>query len=871
MKESSNAARGSKSGKVWRLLLILLPRHIRREHGAEILSTIQRRTRRAFGQDGLRGMLRLWALEAADLLGQALRLRVGRCLSRLRKGFRHPPSKKGEQLMQSIAQDLRFALRSQLRNPGTTIVVLLTLALSVGVNTAIFSVVRTVLLEPLPYDSPDRLVRLYETNREMGWEQADVAPANFLDWQEQSRAFEHLAVIRGRSFNLTGGDEPRRVLGVLVAGDLFTLLGVQPFLGRPFTPQEYQPDADLAVIVSHTFWVAQLGADRRIVGRQVVLNQQPARIVGVLPRDFRLIQDLWAFQEDIWIPLSLDAGNRGWHGLRALGRLKAGASISQAQAEMDVIAAGLAEARPESNGGWGIRLIPFHESMVGQFRKPLYLLFASVGMVLLIACVNLALLMLARAFSRRREVAVRIALGAGRSRLIRQALCESMLHSLAGGALGLVVSYWILNTVLAFAPHLPRLDSDRVAMDMPLLAFALLASATCGSLFGALPAWQAWRGAWQGSLQEGGRAQLQGGGPQRMPGFLMMAEVALAVVLLVGTGLLIRSLHQTSIVEPGFDADNLLTFTMIPRYNYPELERQAAFITQVLERVRALPGVESAAEINFLPFSGHDAEETIEIQEVPESAAEAPRSAHFRAASPGYFRTMRIPLRAGRSLTEADLVNPRVALVNQRMAEQFWPGQDPIGKHIRRRRQNADWLEVVGVVADVRHHGLDRPSVPEFYVPYSLDTYSTRTIVLRTWGDPNLLAGAVRQQVRLINPDQSIFDLMAMQGWLSDSLRQARFLTISLGILTGVAWVMAAVGIYGVLSWGMNQRRHEIGVRKALGAGRRGVFRLALVRGLAPAVWGIALGLAAALGMSQMLSNLLYGVSARDPWTFGAV
>lgn len=764
--------------------------------------------------------------------------------------------------MGTIAQDLRHSIRALIKSPFYTSAVLLVLALAIGANTAVFSVINTVLIEPLPYTDSDRLVMVWGTNKQQGSEQWQVSPADFFDWKAQNHVFENVALFRGRSRNLTGGDEPERVIAAIVTFDLFPLLGAKPFLGRDFLPEEDQPGASKVVILSHSLWQRRFGGDPDLIGKPIKLDSESYTVVGIMPADFWFF---WLGDAELWVTLGLGPNReRGNHFLQAVARLKPGVTLQQAQAEMDIISGRLEQEYPDSNAGIGIRLAPLQKSLVKDIQTALLIFWGAVSFVLLIACANIANLLVARATSRRKEIAIRLALGATRARIIRQLLTENLFLSLVGGSLGLMMAFGGIKILIRLIPgDIPRLDA--ASLDARVAAFTLLISILTGILFGLLPALHSSKSNLHDSLKEGGRGTGAGASQKLVLRLLMISEVALAFVLLIGAGLLIESFQRLSRVDPGFQTENLLTMQMIPRANYPETRQQAAFIKEVLERVRTLPEVESAAEINFLPFSGNDSTFGFAIEGRPASASGKQPSGHFRAISPGYFHIMRIPILEGRDFTEDDVEKPGSVIINQAMANRFWPAENPLNRRINYQGKE---LSIVGVVGDVKHTALNAEPMADMYFPYSLDTFSIRTIILRMASDPASLAAAARREVWAVNRNQSVFNLKTMDQVVAESVAQPRFNAALLSIFAIVALALAAVGIYSVIAYWVSQRTNEIGIRMALGARPSDVLRLVLRQGMSLTLTGFAIGLAASLVLTRLLSRLLFQVSATDPATF---
>lgn len=769
--------------------------------------------------------------------------------------------------METLWQDVRYSFRSLIKTPGFALAAVLTLALGIGVNSATFSVVNGVLLRPLPIEQPNRVMMIYGRNLERDLEGTQVSGPDFIDWREQSRTFEDLGLISLKTFNLVAGEEPERVLGAFVTQGFFSVLGTEPALGRAFRPEEDVPGQNESVILSHSVWQRQFGGDRDILGTPVTLEGEVLTVVGVLPEGFEITKSLWGESVDLWIPLGLDpTWNRDWRWLWALGRLAPDVTPAQAQVEMDGINRRLSESFPATNEGWGVELKPLHEVVVGDVRKALMIVFGMVGFVLLIACVNVANLLLVRATARNREIAVRSALGARRGRLVRQLLVEAAVLSALGAAGGLLLAAWFGRVLRGIGfQEIPRLEE--VGVDPRVVGFTAALAVGTTILFGLLPALQTQRVDLVTSLKEGARGST---GPEsrRLRNGLVVAQIGLALVLLTGAGLMVRTLDGLQEVDTGFRAEGVLTLTTIPRYEFQDPERATAYIREVLDRVRTIPGVESAGEINFLPFSQRDAQSYLTIDGRPDAGDERPRI-YLRAASPEYFETVRIPLMEGRAFDARDVEQRRAALVNETAMRMFWPDGDALGSRVK-FLDDQPWLTVVGVVGAVRHTHMTEEPVPEIYVPYSMDTFSsTRTFVIRSALDSDRLYPTLRSEMRQVNPRLPFFDVQPMQQFVQDSLARERFLMSALLLLAGVAVVLAAVGVYGLLTYSIARQSQEIGVRKALGAGRREIYRLVLGKVLQLVLLGLAVGLVGAWSVTRLMESVLFEITAVDPLSFG--
>ncbi|HEU4833918.1 MAG TPA: ABC transporter permease [Pyrinomonadaceae bacterium] len=773
-----------------------------------------------------------------------------------------------------LLHDLRYAARLQRKNPGFTIIAIIALALGIGANTAIFSVVNTVLLRPLPYKDPERLVMVWEDATRHGYPRDTPAAANFVDWRDQNQVFEGMAAIADTSFNLTGSGDPERLEGRRVSTNLFPLLGVEPQIGRVFTAAEDQPGAQRVVLLSYALWQRRFGGDPGIVGRSLTLNGESHVVVGVMPARFQFPSS----DDQAWVPMAFtqeEAGNRNRHYLEVLARLKPGVSLAQAQSEMSTIGARLQQQYPQSNAELGVAVQPLHEHLVGDIKPALLVLLGAVGLVLLIACANVANLLLARAAVRQKEIAVRVALGARRWRLIRQFLTESVLLSTLGGLVGLAIAYGGLVLLKAFIPE--NISQAReISIDLKVLGFTLLVSVATGLIFGLAPALQAIRFNQIDTLKEGGRDAATGGSGKRLRSLLVTAEVAISLVLLIGAGLLINSFLRLRNVDPGFRTDNLLTMKIVlPDPKYEEMERRSAFYTELINRVQSLAGVRSAAVTSNLPLYRQGNSISIGIEGQPDPPPGQERIVVTRMISPGYFDTMSIPLLRGRGLTEQDTeTTPNVVVVSETMARRYWPNEDVIGKRIAlgRIRTPEDWFQVVGVVKDVRQFELNAEPKPQMYLTYrQVGFFDSRDLVVKTDVDPASMAATVRKAVWEIDKDQPVSNIQTMQEILADSIARQRFSMLLLAIFAAVALVLAGVGIYGVMSYSVAQRTHEIGIRMALGAQTGAVLKLAIGYGMKLVIAGIAIGLIAAFALTRVMATLLFGVTATDPATFTSI
>ncbi|HEX8149356.1 MAG TPA: ABC transporter permease [Pyrinomonadaceae bacterium] len=780
--------------------------------------------------------------------------------------------------MRTLLQDVRYAARTLSRQPGFAAVAVLTLALGIGANTAIFSVIDAALLRSLPYREPGRLVHLWESKRSRDFEQREASYPDFLDWRAQGpEVFDGLAGYTGRPFALADAGEATRTRGAAVTANFFDLLGVNAAAGRTFVAGEDGPEARRVVVISHGLWRRRFGGERSAVGREVTLDGHAYTVVGVLPAEFNfaLLGDT-----EVWTPLAPTpdvAARRYMHWLNVVGRLRRGVSLEAARAHLATVASRVERDDPGAHAGVGLRAVPLQEEFVGPVRPVLFVLLGAVGFVLLIACVNVANLLLARSAARQKEVAIRAALGASRWRVVRQLLTESVLLSLAGGAAGLVLALWGVDLLVSLIPaarlaQMPYLQG--LSLDRDVLLFACGLSLLTGVLFGLTPALSASRADLQGALKEGGRSTVSRGS-RRLRDLLVVAEVALALVLLVGAGLLMKSLVVMLRVDPGFDARNLLTMRVaLPPSRYDEGGRAARFYEEVLRRVKAVPGVRGAALTSNLPLAGDGGTGTAQVVGRQTPAAELTES-HMRTVSANYFEVMGVPLFKGRAFDERDdAAAPPVLLVNKTYAERVFPGEDAVGRRVAFKFASDTQFEIVGVVGDEKVTSLDARTTPVIYFHTLQGPDSSAALVVRAdAADPLALAPAVRAEVRALDPEVPVFAVQTLEQMVAGSRaafvrRYPAYLT---GVFACVALLLALVGIYGVVSYTVAQRTHEIAVRVALGARTRDVLRLVLGHGLLLALGGIAVGAAGALALTRLLSGLLFGVSAADPAVYGLV
>jgi putative ABC transport system permease protein len=767
-----------------------------------------------------------------------------------------------------MLSDFRLALRRLRQAPGFTAVAVSTLALGIGACTAIFSVVNSVLLRPLAYPESERLVVIRETCLPK-FPEFSVAPGNYFDWRAQSTSFEELAALRRSSFNLTGRGEPARVTADAVTVNYFSMLRVRPAIGRDFTEGDIASGRAQIAILTHGFWLRQFGGRPDGLNETVQLDGQTFTIVGVMPPGFQPGGRAALF---VPVPYTDDKENHGGHYIRVVGRLKPGVSVEQARSELSLIAERLAKQYPDSNTGWGIKLTPMLESTVGEVRTVLYSLLGAVGFLLLIACANVANLLLARATSRAREIAVRTALGANRTRIVRQLLTESVLLALLGGALGVGLAWWGTKALLSFAPNiLPR--ASEISLDARALGVTCVLALATGIAFGLVPAIQATRINLNETLKESSRGASEGRHRQRLRGMLVVGEVAIALVLLVGAGLLIRSFARLHEVDPGFrPADALAIDLSLPEKKYGDAPKQSAFVDEMLARLAALPGVQSVGASHVVPFTGSDYVLGFSIAGRPPDALGQEPSTNYYAATPDYFRAMGIPLLRGRFFDERDRAGaPRVAIINESMAKQYFPGEDPIGQRINVTNGPETWREIVGIVGDTKHYRLDGETTLQTYEPFAQQPFDFLTVVVRTAGPAADLPAAIRTAIFSVDADQPIAGVRPLSALLANSIARQRFAMLLFAVFSGIALLLSAIGIYGVMAYSVTQRTGEIGIRMALGAQRRDVLRLILLQGGRLVGLGLAVGIAGSLVLTRFLAAMLFGVTAHDPLTFAAI
>jgi putative ABC transport system permease protein len=809
-------------------------------------------------------------LNAPDLLTRELE----RVEPRAPQNAITPGMEKKSNVFADIGQDLRYGLRTLGKNPGFTTVAVIALALGIGANSAIFSVVNAVLLRPLPFKNPRELVMIWENATHLGFPKNTPPPANFLDWRQQNTVFTGMSAMAERNFNLTGAGEPERLDGRRVSANIFELLGVPAHIGRTFVPDDDRPGTHVALL-SYSLWQRRFGSDPSVIGRAITLNSESYTVVGVMPASVHLPDTEANWNDQVWVPIAFpseEAAQRGNHYLSVIARMKSGVSLKQAQAEMDTIAARLAQQYPDFNKRIGVNVYPLQEEVVGQIKPALLVLLGAVGFVLLIACANVANLLLARAAARQKEIALRLALGANRSRLTRQFLTESVLLAAIGGSLGLLLAFAAINALKASIPATIS-QATAINIDIKVLIFTAAVALLTGIVFGLAPATQALNFNLNDTLKEGSRESGAGSKGNRLRSLLVVGEVAVSFILLIGAGLLINSFFHLRNLDPGFRADHLLTMKVnLSEVKYPDRERRVAFFDEVLRGVRALPGVQSAAVAGNLPLTYNGDSMPIGVEGTADPPPDQRPDVIYRAVGAGYFATMGIPIIRGRDFTDHDKGDTKyVVVIGEKTAQHFWPGQDPIGKRLKPGSTTSDatWREVIGVVKDVRQNDfVAQPKMQTYFSYRQLKDLAPNALVIRTTIEPMSLATSVRNAIWAVDKDQPVADIDTMDHIVSEAVARQRFSMLLLGLFAGLALVLAAVGIYGVMSYSVAQRTREIGIRMALGAQRRDVLRMTVKQALKLVGLGLVIGLIAAFLVTRVMASLLFGITATDPLTF---
>jgi putative ABC transport system permease protein len=782
--------------------------------------------------------------------------------------------------METILKDIRYGIRSLLKRPGFTSIAVITLALGIGANTAIFSVVNAVLLRALPFPDPDRLVMVWEDASFAGFRRNTPAPANYADWKAQNHVFEETAAFEGRSLNLTGDGEPEKIESYGVTASFFPMLGIKPALGRAILSQEDKPEANKVVMINYNLWQQRYGGERSVIGRELLLNGEKYTVVGVMPAGFQFLDS----HVGLWVPMAFTSqalAERGSHYLKVVARMKPGVTLAQANADIHTIQQRIAHDHPDEAGRISAYVMPLRDQLAGDVRRPLLVLLVAVGFVLLIACANIANLLLSRATSRRREIAVRSALGASRMHIVRQLLIESLLLAFVGSVCGLLLASWSFAFLQRLIPDGLAL-STRLSLDPRVLGFTLLVTLLTAVIFGLAPAFQASKIDLNEALKQGGgRSGLNAGG-NRLRSAMVVAEVALALVLLVGAGLLIQTFLKLRGQYSGLSPENVLTLrTALSLSKYAETSQRSAFYKQVLERVKSLPGVDSAGYGTSIPLAWKGGTsgfypEGLTVQQA--RAGGLSYDANHRQVSADYLKSMAIPIQQGRSFNDNDNEQSTpVAIVNETMARQYWPGEDAVGKRftLGDPNNNIQWVTIVGIAGDVRQMGIDEPVKAEMYLPYQQikeqQWFAPRDLAIRTSVNPLSLVAAVRNEIHQVDPEQPVSNVRTMEEVLGEETASRRLGMTLLTIFAALALLLATLGIYGVLAYFVVQHTQEIGVRMALGAQRSNILGLVLKKGMTLALLGVAIGLGAAFALTRLMASLVYGVSPTDPLTYAAI
>ncbi len=778
--------------------------------------------------------------------------------------------------MQSFWQDITYGIRMLRKNPGVTILAIVALALGIGVNTAIFSIADAFLLKPVPFPNLDRVVSIYATVPHRNIYDNAVAPADFEDWKDQSHSFDRLAAFQWYSVNLTGEGNPQRVQGFLVSQNFFETLSEQPVLGRAFLPDEEQPGRDHEVMLTHGLWERRYGSDRNVIGKSIQIDAESYTVVGVMGKDFK-----YPFSVELWMPLAMDAKEkaiRKSHYLFALGQLRPGVPVPQARAELAALSTRLATEYPQTNKGWGVRVLPFRQAVSGDLtRQYTLLLMGAVGFVLLIACANIANLQLARAANRQKEIALRVAMGASRWRVIRQLLTESVMMALAGGAAGLLVAEWSIDLILSnMPPDVARYIAgwQEIRLDSLAFLFTLALAIAAGILSGLAPALQCAKTDINETLKEGGLGSSASRRRHLIRNILVVAEVSMSVILLVGAGLLVKGFRALINVNQNFEPNSLLTFRIsLPAAKYGGPQKISAFHDETLRQLQTIPGVKAASLVTSVPYSNTYSSDAFSIEGRTFPVGEV-AVATRESVSPNYLQTMHIPLLRGRGFSESDNADsPEVAIISEVLAERYWPAENPLGKRIKLGAVDSKsrWAEIVGVAGEVKYNWISSGQEPTIYFSYRQHALGYSQFALRTTGDPNSFTSAVRSRIANVDPEQPISEVKPLAQVIHESVMGIAYVAVMMAVLGVIALLLSAVGVFGVMAYSVTERTREFGIRIAFGAQQKNVLRMVFYRGMLLTGIGLGIGLPIALAMSQLLASLLYGVSASDPIIFSGV
>jgi predicted permease len=862
--------------RLFKLLLRLYPRAFRQQYGQELVEFFQDERRHRRYRIPVLGTMWFWTRTMWDLMRAAIRMRAGTPSGAPRLQIK--TENRRTAFVDTLWQDVKYAWRGMLKTPGFSVVVIVTLALGIGANAAIFSVLNNVVLRPLPYQDPEGLVFVWEQNYQRDVETNVVSPANYFAWQEQNEAFAELGAISEMSATITGDRGPERIGMVYLSSSILTMLGARTQLGRLLTAEDERPESAPVVLLSFGFWQRRFGSNPNVLGQTIILNGSTCEVVGVLQRGFDFEVPVTfnaAGSRDAWIPTQFDENARTARGrwLQVLARLENGVSLERAQNHMTTLASRLEQQFPEAQSGWTVKLVPLHTQIVGDVRTPLFVLLGSVGFVLLIACANVANLLLARATGRQREIAVRSALGAGRARVVRQLLTESFLLALAGGVAGLLLAFTAVQALMVLNPQdIPRLDE--ISLDYAVVVFTIGITLLTGLLFGALPAFRMSGLQLKDGLAESGERGGTGHRHNRIRSGLVIAEFALSMVLLVGAGLLVRSFARLLDVDVGFDTGNIITAQIaLPARDYSEPGQRVRFFEALVERVQRLPGVSAASAITFMPLTGPGSATSFWVNDRPMPADGEKPVADLRWVHRDFHQSLGVPLISGRLFGPEDTQDaPLYVIISETTARELWPLEDAVGKTVSMPWGDTLVAEVIGVVGDVRHDGPTTDMRSKFYWDFrQFNVFNQMTIFARTQSDPASLSSSIRQTVAETDANLPVYNIRTVQSYYSEILAQDRLTMLALGLFAMVALLLAGVGIYGVMSYSVNERRREIGIRMALGARASSVTLQVFRSGIKLVGVAVLLGVAGSFALSQVMSGMLFGVAAGDPITLVAV